>query len=83
MPTKPMSDAIGVEALDAFARNNENYADAAREIGEVYGTFYSRVKLAKKRGLHLSEGARNMMNLSGRARIRNPRKARRRMLAGY
>jgi DNA-binding Lrp family transcriptional regulator len=65
MPTPPMSDVIGIEALDALARNNDNYADAARELGIVYTTLYSRVKKAKERGLHLSDGARNSMSLSG------------------
>jgi hypothetical protein len=65
MPTPPMSDVIGIEALDALARNNDNYADAARELGIVYTTLYSRVKKAKERGLHLSSGAQNAMQSAG------------------
>jgi predicted phosphodiesterase len=60
-----MSDALAIQALDAFGRNKENYADAAREVGVLYSTFYSRVKTAKERGLHLSEGAKNAMHSAG------------------
>jgi hypothetical protein len=65
MPTPPMSDALGIEALEALAQNNGVAAQAARSIDINVDTFRSRVKLAKDRGLHLSSGARNSMNLSG------------------
>jgi hypothetical protein len=65
MPTPPMPDVIGIEALDALARNNDNYADAARELGIFYATLHSRVKKAKERGLHLSSGAQSAMQSAG------------------
>jgi hypothetical protein len=65
MPTPPMSDALAVEALEALESHGGVAAHAAKSLGVQAGTFRSRIKLAKERGLHLSEGARNSMNLSG------------------
>jgi hypothetical protein len=65
MPTPPMSDALGIEALEALAQNNGVAAQAARSIDVNVDTFRSRVIKAKERGLHLSGGARNSMHLAG------------------
>jgi hypothetical protein len=65
MPTPPLSDELAIEALNALAENNGNYADAARQMGIIYTTFHARVRKAKERGLQLSEGARKSMNLAG------------------
>jgi hypothetical protein len=60
-----MSDALLIEALDALDRNDGKKAAAARDIGLNNNTFKSRIDQAKKRGLHLSEGARGEMNNAG------------------
>ena len=65
MPTPPMSDALGIEALEALERHGGVAAHAAKSLGIHADTFRSRIKKAKERGLHLSDGARNSMNLSG------------------
>jgi hypothetical protein len=65
MPAERTPDALLIETLDALAQNNGNQAAAAKNTGVKYNTFKSRVYLARERGLHLSEGARNSMNLSG------------------
>jgi hypothetical protein len=65
MPTPPLSDNLAIEAFDALEQCNGNATAAARSINVNVDTFRSRIKKAKERGLHLSGGARNSMNLSG------------------
>ena len=65
MPTPPLPDELAIQALDALAENNGNYADAARQVGIVYTTFHARVRKAKERGLHLSSGAQAAMQSAG------------------
>jgi hypothetical protein len=65
MAAERMSDELLIKTLQALDRNDANQAAAARELGIACTTFKSRVYAARDRGLHLSEGARNSMNLSG------------------
>jgi hypothetical protein len=65
MPTPPMTDALCIESIDALAHHNGVAAHAAKSLGINVDTFRSRITKAKERGLHLSTGARNSMNLSG------------------
>tara|TARA_R110000737_G_scaffold72378_1_gene100879 strand:- start:4226 stop:5380 length:1155 start_codon:yes stop_codon:yes gene_type:complete len=61
----PLSDQIAREALAAFYGNNNRITDAAKAIGVPISTLATRLRIAKRRGLHLSEGAQQSMNNAG------------------
>ncbi len=62
----PLSDELARQALEAKERNHGSVAEAAKELGINYHTLRNRLKTARKRGLHLSEGARHVVD---RARL--------------
>ncbi len=64
MPTPHLSHEAMQEAADAV-RMHGSQAAAARAIGMSEKTFNGRYKQARAAGLHLSEGARAMMQMSG------------------
>lgn len=62
MPPPPLPDEVLQEALDAWRLHDCNAVKAAAALGINYDTFKSRIKNAKARGLHLSEGARSAVD---------------------
>jgi hypothetical protein len=65
MPTPPLSNELAIEALDALDRNDGKIYLAAKELGLNPNTLTARIKKAKERGLHLSEGAQSAMQGAG------------------
>lgn len=61
MPTPPLSDEILQATVDAWRANDCRADKAAASLGLNPRTFDSRLKNAKLRGLHLSEGARGVI----------------------
>lgn len=57
----PVSTAELLETLAAFERHDGNYTKAGRDIGVSDNTVRRRLEEARKRGLHLSDGAREAM----------------------
>lgn len=67
MPTPELSDDLALQALNAFNQYGEK-TKAAHALGIPRNTLCSRIEVAKRRGLHLSTGAREAMqatDLSG------------------
>jgi hypothetical protein len=60
MPAKPLSDAELKRTLEAVERC-ATQVEAARELGIDRRTITNRLEQARKRGLHLSEGVRDLM----------------------
>ena len=65
MPNPPMSDKLAIEAIEALDRHDGKAFLAAKELGVNDNTFRSRIKKAKERGLHLSNGAQSAMQSAG------------------
>jgi len=65
MPTPPLTDEQCLEALEAYERHYKSWKRAADEIGLSKHGFEHRLKIARKRGLHLSSGARRAMQGAG------------------
>lgn len=64
MPTPPLSDEELLRTLEVRARHRTNQ-DAGEELGLNDSTVSRHVRLARERGLHLSEGARQSMHNAG------------------
>lgn len=56
MPTPPLPDSLALEALEALEKHDKIYL-AAKALDLNRSTFLNRVKVAKQRGLQLSDGA--------------------------
>lgn len=56
-----VSDASMIEAYNAWIEHGQNYSAAARALGLPRSTVQHRVGLARKKGLHLSEGGQGAM----------------------
>lgn len=61
MPTPPLSDEILQETIDAWRANDCRADKAAAALGMNRKTYESRLKAAKARGFHLSDGARSVV----------------------
>lgn len=61
MPTPRLEDAVLHQSLDAWREHECNARAAARTLGIPEKTLQSRINVAKARGLHLSEGARGVV----------------------
>lgn len=64
MPTPKLTDAACQEAIDAL-RDHDTVVAAAQSLGLHLNTFKSRLRVARMRGFHLSEGARQAMDNAG------------------
>ncbi len=65
MPTRPLSDKLAREALEALETHQNKATKAAASLGINYSTFQHRVRTAKSRGLHLSAGAQAVVRRAG------------------
>lgn len=61
MPTPPLSDELALEAWEAYVAHDYKKKPAADSLGISDGGFSNRLKIAKERGFHLSEGARGVI----------------------
>lgn len=62
MPTPPISDDELRRALDAQRQFHGSVRQAAEHLGINYYTLRSRLRIARDRGLHLSNGARHVVD---------------------
>lgn len=65
MPTPPLSDALALEALDAWQRHRRSHKAAAAELGIPERTFQNRLVIAKARGLDVDPAIRDSMAAVG------------------
>jgi len=63
MPTPPLSDEHAREAMEAWLAHDKRPSIAAEALGLNPKTFDGRLKIAKARGMHLSDGARHSIDL--------------------
>jgi hypothetical protein len=61
MPTPPLSDDLAREAWQAYVAHDYKKKPAADSLGISDGGFSNRLKIAKERGFHLSEGMQESM----------------------
>ena len=62
MPTPPVPDHELQAAADAYRETGNSYLRGAELLGMKYPKYRHRVDLAKAKGLHLSPGARNVID---------------------
>jgi hypothetical protein len=65
MPAKPLTDAECIAAVQVWRAHECNVAKAAIAAEIPRETFRHRIEVAKARGLHLSDGAQNSVQLAG------------------
>lgn len=65
MPTPPLSQEAMLEAVQAWREADCNVVRAAESLGMNYAKFRTRLERAKAQGLHLSEGARHIVDRAG------------------
>lgn len=62
MPTPRLSDDLAREAVQAWIDCHRSRRDAAKSLGIPLGTFTHRLEAAKERGMHLSLGAKQIID---------------------
>lgn len=65
MPTPPLTQEQLLEAIAAWRDTGNSYQRGAAKLGMNYFKFRSRVDAAKSQGLHLSQGAQNVVSRAG------------------
>ena len=61
MPAPPLSDEEALKAVEAYNLHGNNQCAAADALNLSRGAFQNRLRIAARRGLHLSKGAQEAM----------------------
>lgn len=64
MATPPVPDEVLEQTYAVYIENGRNQTKTAAEMGISRGAIQDRIKAAERKGLHLSVGGREAMNLT-------------------